>query len=138
MHYVNAAGNNAGFIYSPGMAYNAITVGGLNDNGVDAVQSFTLYSNTSYEECSPIYYRPEKPNLVAPAVDIWGTLGTSYAAPQVTGTIAQLCSYNSTLKTKQTAMGAILAASSAEKVEATGNGSVGVTAGLKLIMDAGR
>jgi len=127
VHYVNAAGNNAGYIYSPGMAYNAITVGGINDTGVAAVQSFELYSNTSYEECSSNYDRPEKPNLVASAVDFWGSLGTSYSAPQVTGTIAQLCSYSSTLKTKQTAMGAILAASSAEKVQATGDGFVGDT-----------
>jgi len=42
--------------------------------------------------------------------------GTSFAAPQVAGTIAQLCSYNSALKYKQSAMGAILMASSWKKI----------------------
>lgn len=123
VHFVKSAGNNNGYITSPGMAYNAITAGGLDDNGSDSVSGFGLYSNTSYMEATGC---PEKPNLVAPAVDIWGTSdGTSYAAPQVAGTIAQLCSYKSSLKTKQVAMGAIFAASSAEKVEAVGTGAKG-------------
>lgn len=126
VHFVKSAGNDAGSITSPGMAYNAITVGGLNAMGGTTVSDFILFSNTNYEETGTD--RPEKPNLVAPAVDIWGTSdGTSYAAPQVTGTIAQLCGLNATLKIKQSAMGAILAASAAEKVEATGDGGKGDT-----------
>lgn len=126
VHFVKSAGNNAGNITSPGMAYNVITVGGLDAAGGTNVASFSLCSFTSYNENGT--YRAEKPNLVAPAVDIWGTSdGTSYAAPQVTGTIAQLCGLNATLKIKQSAMGAILAASAAEKVEATGDGGKGDT-----------
>lgn len=122
IHFVKSAGNEGGNITSPGMAYNAITVGGLDDNGSDSVSGFSMYTDTSYIEAANC---AEKPNLVAPAVDIWNSSGTSYAAPQVAGTIAQLCSYNSSLKTKQAAMGAILAASSAEKVEAVGTGAKG-------------
>jgi len=53
--------------------------------------------------------------------------GTSFSAPQVAGVIAQLCDYTSGLKTKQTQMGAILAASSARKVDAVGSGEKGDT-----------
>lgn len=123
VHFVKTAGNTAGLINSPGMAYNAITVGGLDDHGITTVSSFDLYSGTCFAESGS--YRPEKPNLVAPACDFWGYDGTSYAAPQVAGTIAQLCSFYSPLKVKQTAVGAILAASSAEKVQALGNGAKG-------------
>ncbi|MBS6475019.1 MAG: S8 family serine peptidase [Clostridiales bacterium] len=131
VHFVIAAGNAGngnGNISCPGMAYNAITVGGLDAHGSDSVAGFTIASTSSYKE-SEDSNRPEKPNLVASSVDIWGTgsaaSGTSFAAPQAAGTIAQLCSLNSALKTKQAAVGAILMASAAEKVEAVGNGSTG-------------
>jgi len=93
-----------------------------------------LWSGSNYEETSG-GARPEKPNLVAPGVHIfpWGSnpqmdmgTGTSFSAPQVTGTIAQLCSYQSALKVKQTTIGAILLASSARKVQgALGTGDIG-------------
>ena len=131
VHFVKSAGNSSLFITCPGMAYNAITVGGLNAHGSDSVAGFTVPDTSSYEE-SGNSDRPEKPNLVAPSVDIWSrggetVSGTSYAAPQAAGTIAQMCSLNSALKTKQAAVGAILMASAAEKVEAKGNGSTGDT-----------
>lgn len=134
VHFVIAAGNAGsgnGNISCPGMAYNAITVGGLDAHGSDSVAGFTVPDTSSYEE-SGNSDRPEKPNLVAPSVNIWSrggetVSGTSYAAPQAAGTIAQMCSLNSALKTKQAAVGAILMASAAEKVEATGNGSTGDT-----------
>lgn len=122
IHFVKAAGNNYVDITSPGLAYNVITVGAVDNNGSDAVSGFTIWSGSNYREASSV---SEKPNLVAPAMNFWNDSGTSYAAPQVAGTIAQLCSYNSALKVKQTAIGAILAASSAEKVEAVGNGAKG-------------
>ena len=131
VHFVIAAGNTGsgnGNIVCPGMAYNAITVGGLNAHGSDSVAGFTMASTSSYKE-SGESNRPEKPNLVASSVDIWGTgsagSGTSFAAPQAAGTIAQMCSLNSALKTKQAAVGAILMASAAEKVEAVGSGASG-------------
>lgn len=136
VHFVKSAGNSTDdnvvtrYITSPGMAYNAITVGGFDDNDTISHSDDTEYStsdgSTAYNE-KDSSGRPEKPNLVAPAQDIlYGTIGsgTSSACAQVTGVIAQLCSYNSALKTKQTAIGAILAASSARKVS-VGNGEQG-------------
>lgn len=123
VHFVKSAGNNGGLITSPGMAYNAITVGGINPNNSTTISDFEFCTFSSYQESGTI--RAEKPNLVAPCTGFWGSDGTSFAAPQVTGTIAQLCSYKNTLKTKQAAMGAILAASAANKVECVGNGEKG-------------
>ena len=133
VHFVKSAGNTGEtntYITSPGMGYNVITVGGYNTNNSANHGNHTLFSLSSFEEGSN--NRPEKPNLVAPAstfnptsnnnatcgldfVDI-KDYGTSYASPQVAGAIAQMCSYSSALKTKQSAMGAIVTAACEHKV----------------------
>lgn len=121
VHCVVAAGNDVVFVSSPGMAYNAITVGSYtayNDN----VASFVMSGNSCYAEWAETY--PEKPNIVAKE-NYGGVQGTSYAAPQVTGVIAQLCEYRPVLKYQQSAIGAILSASAAQKVEAVGAGLKG-------------
>ena len=141
VHFVKSAGNlgNATqkYITSPGMAYNAITVGAYDTNDSIYNSDHTLSSFSSYQECNATP-RAEKPNLVMPGSNYstsgigeddslplnigldFGDLqmaGTSFAAPQVTGVIAQLCSQASGLKTKQTAMGAILAAGAYQKIQ---------------------
>lgn len=129
VHFVVSAGNKKGldlenYVCSPGMAYNAITVGAYNDNDTAPANNSQIYNKQrdDYLEDYSKYgeydsaERPCKPNLLAPGNNFWNDNGTSYAAPQVTGVIAQLCGYNSTLKTKQSCMGAILAASSGRKI----------------------
>lgn len=130
MHFVVAAGNISEadpsfFVRTPGLAYNAITVGAFNPYTSiwSQVGQFAIAYYSCYLEDG--ISRPEKPNLVADGTGFWGADGTSFAAPQVTGTIAQLCSYNSALKTKQTSVGAILMAAAAHKVDAVGAGKVG-------------
>lgn len=129
VHFVKSAGNydeevNPYYhISSPGMAYNAITVGGLSPNDSTNVTYFSIYSDTCDVEIGT--ERAEKPNLIAPATYFWDYEGTSFSAPQVAGTIAQLCGYNTDLKKKQSTMGAILMAAAAHKVNAVGNGKVG-------------
>lgn len=134
VHFVVSAGNTQPLpgdtslnVVSPGMAYNAITVGAYNDNNTAPADDAQIYSKQKddYMEDYSKYkeydrdYRPCKPNLVATG-NVFLTDedpgGTSYAAPQVAGVIAQLCSYNASLKTKQTCMGAILAASCGRKI----------------------
>lgn len=142
VHFVVAAGNrgnvvaagNQGngdaYVTSPGMAYNAITVGGFNDmntvSHTDDERYISTKGGSSYRE-SVSSGRPEKPNIIASAQNIifdasTTSSGTSYAAPQVTGIIAQLCGYRSALKVKQTAVGAMLAAGASLKLEGV-NGS---------------
>ena len=152
VHFVKSAGNhkspevnygydNAYRISSPGMAYNAITVGNFHTDGTDDIDSFTFSGSRScYIEDSASTYglRAEKPNLVASGLlknaiynmtyqTYSDDFGTSYSAPQVAGVIAQLCDYSSKLKTSQTQVAAILTASSARKVEAVGIGEKGDT-----------
>lgn len=136
VHFVTTSGNRGNnetfMITAPGLAYNAITVGGY-DPGSETQWDYTsqpsIWAYSRYLETGSEY--PEKPNLVADCMNFWSTqsdgIGTSFAAPQVAGVIAQLCSYNSTLKVKQTAMGAILMAAAARKVDANNNGKVGST-----------
>ncbi len=131
VHFVVSAGNKKAanldletYVISPGMAYNAITVGAYNDNNTAPADDSQIYDKQKddYLETYSKYSeyasdcRPCKPNLVASGNGFWNDSGTSYAAPQVTGVIAQLCSYNASLKTKQTCMGAILAASCGRKL----------------------
>lgn len=131
VHFVKSAGNRGNgdaYITSPGMAYNAITVGGFNDMNTVSHSGDKRYiiegdagEGSSYREATSSG-RPEKPNLIASAQGIFfdaSTIrnGTSYAAPQVTGIIAQLCGYRSALKVKQTAVGAMLAAGASLKLE---------------------
>lgn len=131
VHFVKSAGNRGNgdaYITSPGMAYNAITVGGFNDMNTVSHSGDNRYiiegdngEGSSYREATSSG-RPEKPNLIASAQGIFfdaSTIrnGTSYAAPQVTGIIAQLCGYRSALKVKQTAVGAMLAAGASLKLE---------------------
>jgi hypothetical protein len=89
-------GLTTGWVRSPGNAFNVLTVGGIDDNDTetwadDAIANFSSWRN-------PVDGR-EKPEVCAPAVDITTTAlggdfttvpGTSFAAPQVTGIVAQL------------------------------------------------
>lgn len=143
VHFVKSAGNRGygdAYITSPGMAYNAITVGGFYAKNTTAHTDDERYyvlpigdvpgHGSSYVE-KVSSGRPEKPNLIASAQYLsFGSIvtgvdsGTSFAAPQVTGIIAQLCGYRSALKVKQTAVGAMLAAGASIKLEGVKNNGV--------------
>lgn len=101
MCLVVAAGNegNSGRVCSPGKAYNAITVGNLatKTNNVSLDSPFYIASSSSVVEPS---YLANKPDVVAPGTSIYLPTssttasnvggGTSYAAPIVTGIVAQI------------------------------------------------
>lgn len=121
VHFVKSAGNKDKYgnmqITSPGMAYNIITVGNIDDKNTLATSDDQIASDSRYVENSEL---TNKPDLVAPGTNIstavpiineWDDDGTSFAAPHVTAVIAQLCQWHTTLRTKQDAMKAILTAS---------------------------
>jgi serine protease AprX len=118
IYFVKSAGNitssNTG-ISDPGMAYNCITVGSMNDNNSrteptwsdDKLSTFSCYSETS---------GAYKPDLTAPGESIFvpsyttSNSGTSFSAPLVTGVIAQMVNKTSSLSAQNNTLKSILAA----------------------------
>lgn len=148
VHFVVAAGNNAGdmivgSINSPGLAYNAITVGNLDNNGTTTESDDEIYITSSYAEwpdtVDGIYQKaPNKPDVVAPGVHIRtssfpdgqfepGSLvtGTSFAAAHVTGVVAQLIDQYPALATLQDLVKAMLTAAISHDVHSYTSYQVG-------------
>lgn len=112
--FVQAAGNSgpSGYVYL--QSYNAIVVGGINDMGTLSKSDDTYYSSTSYLSSGN-----NKPDVVAPAVgfsipEAYGgeaVSGTSFAAPHVTGMVAQMMCTVTSLKLRPDAIKAAVMAS---------------------------
>lgn len=127
VHFVSAAGNygekthpGQAFLEEPtsgvaavAMAYNGIAVGSAARNLSGKAD------HSRYTQLSTLY--ANKPDLVAPGENVFnitdeddldvGFYGTSYAAPLVTGIVAQILEARPSLKTCQDLMKAILTAS---------------------------
>ena len=115
VHIVKSAGNSASTgVTTPGMAFNVITVGNLNDNNSLDYDDHALNPSSSYSTLAYSTKVAHKPDLVAPGTEITyngiTNSGTSFAAPHVTGAIALMCEQKNTLKVQQRAVKAILAA----------------------------
>lgn len=112
IHFVKSSGNTGEGVTSPGMAYNIITVGSINDNNSNIQENHTIATSSSYQENAQL---TNKPDLMAPGVSIATSAGTnsgtSFAAPHVTAVVAQLCQRRPILKVQQDAVKAILTAS---------------------------
>ena len=126
---VQCAGNGAEKIYSPGLAYNIITVGGYDNrysyNDV-AMYSGSNYQNTGY--C-------EKPDVVAPAY-FFDTYGTSLSTPYISGVIALMLELRPSLAAYPHIIKAITIASCHKKAS-TGNMTESITAGITDKQGAG-
>ncbi len=127
VHFVISAGNknNASGLQvgSPSSAYNVITVGNLDTSSGSVESGHILYSSSNYID-DPNH--ANKPDLVAPGTSICTSsfltaklpthgdylecsiTGTSFAAPIVTGIVAQILEQNPGLKTQQDTVKAIL------------------------------
>ncbi len=105
-------------VRSPGNAYNVITVCAIDDNGTVNSNDDSYYSNNLYTTNNNL---PNKPDVVAPGVGFYVTgyspkSGTSFAAPHVTGMIAQMMQYMPTLIIRPDAVKAAVLASCDRKV----------------------
>lgn len=112
VHFVQAAGNTGDSIARPGMAYNVLTIGALDDKNTDTLGDDDIAVFSSYTESTGL---TNKPDLVAPGVNITtaagSASGTSYAAPIATAVVAQLCEAQLYLKAFPERVKAILTAS---------------------------
>ena len=115
VHFVVTSGNyshtSSYNLMAPAFSYNAIVVGSIDDKNTVNTADDVLDPESCYIESSGT----NRPDLVAPGSAIafgeFSETGTSFAAPFVTATIAQLCQARPALKTLQDAMKAILTAS---------------------------
>lgn len=127
-----AVGNSGNFISTPANCFNVIAVGNVNTKNYDgSLVTSELYSmaNTSaYNEASTTI--SNKPDIVAPGENIacrtsngiYAASGTSFAAPLVTGVIAQILQTDETLSEYRTRAKVILLAGADPKViSTTGN-----------------
>lgn len=112
INVVASAGNSSNTGVTSGkMSYNAIIVGSCDKNGKLAQKS--SYSNSNSKAF--------KPDITAYGVNVsvptvpYGASGTSYAAPMVTGLVAQMCQLSADLRANPTLMKAVVINSSRRK-----------------------
>lgn len=114
--FVKSAGNGriGSSIPEPGLAFNIITVGAIDDNETgfiltdDCLEDYTCTGNGGQSGCA-------KPDVLAPGTSYDG--GTSFSAPIVTGTVAQMMQYDSSLKSRARPIKAIISACCDRKVD---------------------
>ncbi|WP_224366793.1 S8 family peptidase [Hyalangium versicolor] len=127
---VISAGNStpAAIVGSPGRAYNAITVGSMNDVNTIPWAGDVMSTFTSAQDPVSTHGDREKPEVAAPGTNITTTSpsspwvgdtvsGTSFSAPITTGTAALLMQRNTGLQVWPEAVKAILMATAVHNVE---------------------
>lgn len=112
INVVASAGNSSNTGVTSGkMSYNAIIVGSCDKNG--KLAQISSYSNSNSKAF--------KPDITAYGVNVsvptvpYGASGTSYAAPMVTGLVAQMCQLSADLRANPTLMKAVVINSSRRK-----------------------
>jgi hypothetical protein len=154
--FIVAAGNNGGScgaandrVGSPGRAFNAITVGNMNDAGTPGWGDDSMSACSSFIDPST---GVEKPEVSASGTSIESTTdnpadwlanvgsGTSYSSPMVSGEAALLIERDSTLSLYPSSVKAIIMATALHNVEGSsrlsevdGAGSVDMRAAFRLV-----
>lgn len=133
--FVAAAGNSGGNVYSPAKSYNSIAVGAVTTKSNNTTASNTPYSMRSKSSYIEESYLPNKPDISAPgtnitfastSTDVINRSGTSYAAPIITGVLAQSMQRVPYLKTSPyVSKAAIMLFADASKISTTDNPAVG-------------
>lgn len=129
--FVKSAGNNTTIINAPGLAYNIITVGSIDDKltttaSDDTLGDWSCYANYGNDGCS-------KPDFVTPGNNFFGTAGTSFSTPMVTGVIASMMHISPALKNKPMVVKALLTASCNRKVSGETLGGLTAKQGAGVI-----
>lgn len=120
--WIQASGNDGEgdcYVCTPGNAYNAITVGSIDDNGTISTIDDTYDTETCYNISANGIGM--KPDVVAPGVGFSLSnggvdKGTSYATPHVTGMVAQMMQYIPTLSLRPDAIKVAVLSSCNRKV----------------------
>jgi hypothetical protein len=121
-------GNSDACVTSPAQAYNVIAVGASDDHNTTDWSDDTVADYSSYQDPSTTFRDREEPDVMAPGTNFQSTTnadpwtggvgsGTSYAAPVVTGVIADLFQRMPTLRILPTTVRAILMATAAHNIE---------------------
>ena len=137
---VAAAGNYVTFghwnVLSPGTAYNALTVGGIDDRNTagrtdDRVWYYPGSNGSSYRDPAGTTWNAHgdfnKPNVAAPAASVrtangLGASGTSVAAPIVAGIAAQVISRAPSLALRPEGTRAVIMAGAINRSSMPGGG----------------
>lgn len=152
---VKSAGNESctrtGNVTSPGLAYNVLTVGGLDHRGTPTLADNLVYNCSSFRNPTSRHNDRQKPDVAAPAASlelvvggpantrVWS--GTSFAAPQVTAATALLIERHSRLAMWPEMVRALFMATARHNVEGAsrlsdidGAGGVDVQAAADLLL----
>lgn len=118
---VKSAGNSGvkTVVSNPGLAHNVITVGGTNTQYTSTKSDDTLYSVSATNGSASgngITAGCAKPDFLAPAYMSGMGYGTSYAAPMVTGIIAQMIECRPTIASNPALIKAVLSSSTTRKM----------------------
>jgi hypothetical protein len=123
---IKSAGNTGGFITSPGKAWNVLTVGAFDDKNTPNWGDDQMWGSSAYINPTSSNNDREKPEVVAVGGhvtllssndSITSVMGTSVAAPQVSGISALIIQSNSALRYWPEAQKAILMASATHNIE---------------------
>ena len=123
-------GGSDGDVTSPGLAWNVITVGGINDGGNSAWSDDTMYGSSSFGDPTSTYGDRQKPEVCAVGQSVKSTTtsspwvqsgsggnGTSYAAPMVAGAVALVVQRNPTLAYWPEVVKALMMAGASHNIE---------------------